>query len=182
MNKPIFTINDTKLFKEKNLVIFDIPLMFTCVDEFGKRYIVLLVDEETDRYILVSSDNEKLHKMLTGSISMHDFFATAEKKWSITAAERSFDDCVQEVDTFLDDDLPVPGVAYQVENEEIADFIRTLKSELDGSYVEFSILPTKYSIAAFLIRFVQKKLLDPSEFQAFDSGNYYTSPKFEISY
>lgn len=182
MNKPIFIINDKKLFKEKNLVFFDIPLMFTCVDNFGTRYVVLLVDEELDRYILVSSEDEKLYDMLNGSMFMHDFFAAAEQKWTIVASECTAEDFVQKMDKFEENDLPVPGVAYQIENEEVAEFIKTLKSDFVKKYVEYSFLPKQFSITSFAVHFVREQLPIFLDIHAVNPDNYYKSPKFEISY
>ena len=59
-----FIINGKNLYLEKNIVIFDIPLLFVCIDDSKQRYLVLCSDSEELRYLVAELDSNVIKDMI----------------------------------------------------------------------------------------------------------------------
>lgn len=78
---PLFKINQTYLYKEQRLVILDVDILFTCIDETGQRYLVLHYDEDDywikNFFFIVPISLFTLINMLNGDISINSAFTSS---------------------------------------------------------------------------------------------------------
>ena len=75
MNENIcFKIEAEVLYLEQVLVELDFPIMYTCLDRNLVRYLVLCVDYEELKYMVIKVNNDFLIKILTRKMPMRDIF------------------------------------------------------------------------------------------------------------
>lgn len=67
------------LYKEMILVMFDVPVLFVCKDEYNNRWLVLCEDEETGEYLLAKCQKEELLRMINRISSVDDVIRNAKE-------------------------------------------------------------------------------------------------------
>lgn len=130
--KWIAAENIGQLMYEKVLVQFDIPLLFTCLDEDKNRYLTVYSNEETGEYIAARITDAKLLNMLQNIETMYDTFRDADKialiryipdkneyVWSNTDQEHVYDEM-----------LPDKGEYFGLRNEKIRNFAAELSGDI----------------------------------------------------
>lgn len=137
MNNICFIINGIKLYTEKILAEFEIPLLFICKDDSNNRYTALCADSEEERYIVVKSKQSDIIDMIQNTITMKDLFQKGENGmcWSIVSGDSIENDKVSEVmlDEVNDADLPADGAFYEVYNADIHDYVDLLLNRVPKS-------------------------------------------------
>lgn len=142
-NEALFKINDKSLYREKNLVIVQVPIFFVCKDEKEHRYLVLLLDFYSDEYLVCPISNEDLLLMLTGEITMRKPFLAAKELYLVKAGESPDEDEVKEV-TYLDlgkDILPEENALFEIgEDEGLKAYVFELKElNLDFNCIKANV-------------------------------------------
>jgi|GEM_PF-1840917 len=120
-----FIINGKNLYLEKNIVIFDIPLLFVCIDDSKQRYLVLCSDSEELRYLVAELDSNVIKDMILSKITMKDAFKTSSKIWEVESHDEIEDD-VYKVINFInipDSDLPEDGAYLDFINDDLKKYI-----------------------------------------------------------
>ncbi len=69
-----------RLIPDKILIYYDIPQLFTAIDQVGARYICLNVESETEyaTYIAVPVSVEKMNALVLGTIDLRKAFQVSE--------------------------------------------------------------------------------------------------------
>ena len=126
--------NIGQLMYEKVLVWFDIPLLFTCLDEDKNRYLTVCSDEETGEYVAVRITDAKLLDMLQNIETMYDTFRGADGIALIRyiPGENGYvwDNTDQE--HVSDEMLPDKGEYFGLHNEKIRNFAAELSGDIPG--------------------------------------------------
>ncbi len=121
------------LYIEIVLVTFDIPLLFTCFDEFKNRYLVLCVDEEIGQYLLVKSNSSSLLKMLNNEVPMEQTFKDMSNGRfmlvNYNSSEKKFEFDYLNIEQTSKDMLPDEGAFFELSNQKIKDYITKLEKE-----------------------------------------------------
>lgn len=129
-NEALFKIYDKSLYREKNLVIVQIPIFFVCKDENEHRYLVLLLDFYSDEYLICPITDEDLLLMLTGKITMRRPFVISKELYLVKTGENPDEDAVEEV-KYLDlenDILPEENALFEIgEDEGLKEYVFKLK-------------------------------------------------------
>lgn len=129
-NEALFKIYDKSLYREKNLVIVQIPIFFVCKDESEHRYLVLLLDFYSDEYLICPITDEDLLLMLTGKITMRRPFVISKELYLVKTGENPDEDAVEEV-KYLDlenDILPEENALFEIgEDEGLKEYVLKLK-------------------------------------------------------
>ena len=66
------------LYYENILVYFNEPDLFVCTDQSGKKYLVVLLNEDKEEYLLVETDNQNILCVISKEISMEQAFRNAK--------------------------------------------------------------------------------------------------------
>lgn len=180
MKNVSFIIDGVELYTEKVLVEFEIPLLFICRDKANKRYSVLCVDSEEERYLIVQSRIRDIVNMIQNTITMKELFLKAKEgiAWMVTAGESFEDDKVVQmsIQDVEDIDLPKDGAFYEVYNADIHDYVdlllnRVPKKETVEQIVNFDIkLTEQYQVLADAVKAMKDvKEMESAEYvQSFD--------------
>lgn len=149
MSDISFVINGAELYTEKVLVEFEIPLLFICKDKSNKRYVVLCVNSEEERYLVVQSRVSDIVDMIQNTITMKELFLKAMNgtAWMIVAGESYEDDFVKtlSIQDIQDVDLPAEGAFYEVYNADIHDYVDILLDRVPRIVAEERIISIKTS-------------------------------------
>ena len=149
MNEISFIINDVELYTEKVLVEFEIPLLFICKDKSNKRYTVLCVNSDEERYLVVQSRVADIVDMIQNTITMKELFLKSNNgtAWMITAGESFEDGKVSIIDMtkVAEEDLPADGAFYEVYNADIHDYVDILLDKVPRVKAEKQIISFKTS-------------------------------------
>lgn len=125
-----FIINEKKLYTEKILAEFEVPLLFICKDDSNRRFTALCVDSETGKYIVVESRISDIIDMIQNTITMQELFMNSKNgvAWVIETGDNFEEDKVYEVkiDQIPKEDLPVEGAFYEVYTSNIHDYVDLL--------------------------------------------------------
>lgn len=152
MNENIcFKIEAEVLYLEQVLVELDFPVMYTCLDRNLVRYLVLCVDYEELKYMVIKVNNDFLIKILTQKMPMRDIFVLSKEVFLITSADDFENDKIEKKSgTRLDeDDLPLKDAFFEIMNDEITEFIKNIEEEkhvfiFRQSIQQRFIIPLKY--------------------------------------
>lgn len=142
--------NKEILFKYDIVLIrFDIPLMFIVKDDEDNKYLVLCIDEETEDYLIVKKNDENLLDLFERKITMRQAFIDNNEYIGIISYNKDKFK-IKEISTkeLTDEILPDEGVYYTLENDEISEYIKHLKSS--NSY-RFNYLYKSFEISNNII-------------------------------
>lgn len=70
--KPLFQIYNKYIYRDFNIVVLDIPILFTCKDKENNYYLVFLIDFIEDSYMIVPISVQNLIKLLSGEITARE--------------------------------------------------------------------------------------------------------------
>lgn len=123
-----FKINGALLYLEQILVELDFPIMYTCLDENKNRYVILCIDYDELKYMIVKSNNELLLKMLNKTISMREIFTQGDYVTIITSGNDIENDKIEAVPIcdLSNNDLPLEKALFEIDNQEINEFKQKL--------------------------------------------------------
>lgn len=133
-----FYIEKKEIYLEIVLIEFQIPLLFICRDNEGERYSVLCIDSDLEnlKYILIKSNIIDIIELLNQNITLEKFFRKGENNtyWEVSASEDPYNDKVEKKDLNIisDEKLPDRGIYFDIESDEICDYIL----ELGKIYIE----------------------------------------------
>lgn len=122
------------LYREIDLVIFDVPLLFVCKNESQERKLVLCLDEELGEYIVANVNNSLLLDMLRNKITMEQVFRKS-MNGKLIHINYNFDECsfesfeenVSEVNA---ENLPDVGTYFELCNDKIELYEQLLENDL----------------------------------------------------
>lgn len=165
MNEISFIINEVELYTEKILVEFEIPLLFICKDKSNKRYSVLCVNSDEERYLVVESKVRDIVRMIQNAITMKELFLNAKNgaAWMITAGENFENDKVSIIDInkLAEEDLPADGAFYEVYNADIHDYVDTLLNRVSKENTEYVMIMSANLARGIVEKMdAQKKMFD----------------------
>ena len=127
-----------ELYKEIDLVCFDVPLLFVCKDVTDKRYLILCIDEEEGQYLCLQISNQILLKMLNNHITMAETFKQPGTRdnflISYNFSEHKFEGKYIDVKNVKSDMLPDEGAYFQLCNKKINEYIKILSNEVNSLY------------------------------------------------
>lgn len=132
LKKWIAAENIGQLMYEKVLVRFDIPLLFTCLDEDKNRYLTVCSDEETGEYVAVRITDAKLLDMLQNIETMYDTFRGADEIALIRyiPGENGYVWNNTDQKCVSDEMLPDKGEYFGLYNEKIRNFAAELSGDI----------------------------------------------------
>lgn len=79
-NNLFFNIDGIDYFIDKVYLEYEQPELFTVYNIVGNRFLVMLTDEQTEGYLMISISNTKLLQLEYGNISIRDAFLQPEMK------------------------------------------------------------------------------------------------------
>lgn len=126
MKEYSFIINDKKLYSEKTLVYYDLPLMFVCHDDSNNKYLALCTDSEELTYIVATTSVENIIDMLEQKVSMDKVFIEGQRKWRIKAGEQ--EDFINPVTDFDESELPAKDALFSLVEESNKEYLKQLRS------------------------------------------------------
>ncbi len=132
MNKEFcFFINNEELYIEQILVELDYPILYTCVNKYNCRYLVLCIDGDDLEYLVVNVSNDSLIKMLNKEIPMREVFLESTEAYLISPSEDYTKDTIKEVKTteLNDDYLPVENALFEIESDSLNQYVDKIKEE-----------------------------------------------------
>lgn len=132
-NNVLFKIKEHVLYRDITLIELDVPLLFVCIDENKNRYLVLCVDVDDGRSLVVPITADKLIQMLNGQITMKNPFETSDIIYSIITATNYIDDNVIEMATnkIADEDLPKDGAFFNLKlHDDLKSYVLSIQNEL----------------------------------------------------
>lgn len=129
MSEVCFEIEGKRLYVDEELVEFDIPIFFICKDEKNDKYAVLCIDSKKQVYIIVKSDIGSVLQMLASQITLRDFFLNTCERWKVRAGDEYWLDDVEKIEIFQEDELPVAGTHFELENTKIKEYVKKLYEE-----------------------------------------------------
>lgn len=123
-----------KLYIEKVLITFDIPILFVCSDYEGRKYLCMNIDPDTGETVIAHTDNTSLIGMLENCVTMETVFRESndgrimvvkydEDNGRIITETRK----AQNIDA---DYLPRKGAYFDLSGKEISDYVETLKKQI----------------------------------------------------
>lgn len=123
-----------KLYLEKILVTFDVPILFVCVDYENRKYLCLNVDDQDMKYVIAETDAGQLVDMLTNIIPMETVFRNSAKGQLIIAEYNAVEDVIISqviaaniVSSAL---LPQSGAMFELSDNIIKDYIEHLRRQI----------------------------------------------------
>lgn len=155
MSRITFILNGVALYTEKVLVEFEMPLLFICKDKSNKRYSVLCVDSDEERYLIVESRIRDIVQMIQNTITMKELFLKAKNSiaWMVKSGKTLSEDYVDTIDILNveDEDLPADGAMYEIYNADIHDYVDMLlnRKEEPEQIVYFVELGAHVNISAY---------------------------------
>ncbi len=140
MNKWICLKNKEQLYIDIVLVHFDVPLLFICKDEIGKKYLVECIDEEKEMYILSPIDDDTILNLINKEITMRDSIKQGKNhrviKVEYNFKSKSFEEKDITSDELHNDELPDEGAYLEYLSSDVRDYKKRLKRK--------KIMPIKY--------------------------------------
>lgn len=137
MNKEVcFIIEKNKLFLDKTIVVFDVPLLFTCIDDNKNRYIVLCIDSDNFEYLVAKTNNKSIINMLKSYSTMRSPFENSSQIWIVKGMDDIDEDIVDKINYFsiAEKDLPKKGAYLNYTNSELKNYIEVLENETNKIY------------------------------------------------
>lgn len=132
MNKEIcFKINFNELFLEQVLVEYNkTPIYFVCKDDNEVYYIVLCVDIDEEKYIIIETKIENLVNLLKQKITMREIILIEKNYWEIVAGDTIEEDiCIQRnMEAICVEDLPYENSYFKVVTKAHHDFLEQIRS------------------------------------------------------
>lgn len=138
-----FKIDSKELFLEQVLVEYHkTPVYFVCKDNNEVYYVVLCVDIDDEKYIVVETEIERLVNLFRKKITMRDIILTELKYWEIIAGDNLSDDiCTQlDIEQINMDDLPYNNSYFIVLSKEHQEYFEYLKDVIMSNDTEWEIL------------------------------------------
>lgn len=116
---------------EQVLVSFDVPILFVCKNQNGKRFLALCIDDEEGNYVIAEVTTSNLMGMLNNEITMEYVFRYAVNH-TLYITEYDFNEkkfCVKHEDSFFVNEelLPEKGAYFELNNEKIQKYCWNLK-------------------------------------------------------
>ncbi|MFI3177180.1 MAG: hypothetical protein R3Y67_06795 [Eubacteriales bacterium] len=142
-NEMCFKIDSKELFLEQVLVEYHkTPVYFVCKDNNEVYYVVLCVDIDDEKYIVVETEIERLVNLFRKKITMRDIILTELKYWEIIAGDNLSDDiCTQlDIEQINMDDLPYNNSYFIVLSKEHQEYFEYLKDVIMSNDTEWEIL------------------------------------------
>ncbi len=143
MNKLLcFKINGMCLYKEIDLLNYQVPIFFVCIDDYGNRYLVLCIDIDEYEYIIAKVTDNQLKSMLEEKVEMRDVFLNTTEIYHVVSASDINDDIVELVnaDNLAKEDLPDEGAYFTIKNNIIDSYLCKLRNsyiDIFSSKMEF---------------------------------------------
>lgn len=146
MNKEMcFKIDSNELFLEQVLVEYNkIPIYFVCKDENQVYYIVLCIDIDEEKYIIVKTEIESLINLFRHKITMRDIILVADKYWEVTAGNDICNDiCIQfDIEKINKDDLPLGNSYFKVLSKTHQTYFDELENIVMSDDREWNMIDT----------------------------------------
>lgn len=183
MSKELaFILEDRKLYIEKNIVIINIPLFFTCVDDDDQKYLVLCFDDENLKYLIAKTTNVDLIKMLNSETNLREPFKNSIKLWIVESGFDIKDDKVQPIKYHCipTEFLPKKGAFLDLKNSSIEEYIKELENEIGIIREDIIILRDQYMLFQLISKTTTSKIFKEKICSCFFSEKEY-SPFFQRS-
>ncbi len=118
---------------EQVLVSFDVPILFVCENQNGKRFLTLCIDDEEGRYVIAEVLTSNLIGMLNNDITMEYVFRQAVNH-ILYVTEYDFDKekfNIESEDSLSvsKEILPKEGMYFELNNEKIRQYCRDLRGD-----------------------------------------------------
>lgn len=122
-----------QLYIEKILLALDVPIFFVCTDCEANSYLCLCIDVEIGQYVIAEVKHEQLLKLLCNEVPMETVFRNCKNRVVYITEYNFNDNCMMsnivDVTDLSEDLLPDKGEYFEVNNEEIDEYITYLKSK-----------------------------------------------------
>lgn len=118
-----------QLFIETVLVEGNEPVLFTCLDESERRYLVEMLDSFEGEYLIVSINTDDLLHMLKDKITLEQTFKK-QKEAYLTSFNDDFDLVLEPVKNseISSEYLPSHDVYFELSTPRIRNYIKQLSS------------------------------------------------------
>lgn len=81
----LFKINDDYLYREQNLIVIQVPVLFICKSDKNQLFLALLADFNDDSYIICPLLKGALRDVLRGNIEVRRPFALSNEIYTVQA-------------------------------------------------------------------------------------------------
>ena len=121
------------LEQEMILLHLDVPVLFVCRNEAGRKFLTLCLDEEEGCYIMAELVDNDIVQMLEKQCTIEETFRKSRNNvmymTTYNLEKKRFDVEVIQVDDVLDEDLPDKGAFFTVSNNKIERYLKKLKED-----------------------------------------------------
>lgn len=120
------------LYYESILVHFNEPDLFVCTDQYEKKYLVVLLDEDTEKYLLAETDNQNILCMINKEISMEQAFKNAKSgnAFYIFYDADGFVSKEVKISQVQKEDLPESNVLFTLNDDYIRNYRSFLQDQI----------------------------------------------------
>ena len=122
------------LYYESILVHFNEPDLFVCTDQYEKKYLVVLLDEDTEGYLLAETDNQNILCMINKEISMEQAFKNAKSGNAFyifyDANADGFVSKEEKISLIQKEDLPESNVLFTLSDDNIQNYRSFLQEQI----------------------------------------------------
>lgn len=142
MNEMLcFRLEDKSLFMEQVFVEYENNPIFYLCKSGEQRYLVLCVDMDENRYVIVETSLQNVWNMLQGKITMRDSIVNCDKYWEVIAGEDFESDMVEQkpMQQVSEEDLPEKGAYYKIATKNVQKFCDSLLTGLDLYYKDYCL-------------------------------------------
>lgn len=122
------------LYYENILVYFNEPDLFICTDQSERKYLVVLLNEDKEEYLLVETDNQNILCVISKEISIEQAFRNAKSGKafyvSYDADTDRFTSREVEISQVQKEDLPESNVLFTINDGNIQNYRSFLQDQI----------------------------------------------------
>ena len=121
------------LYVKCDLIVGDVPILFICESQDNRLYLVELLNEDNNEFLLEGLSKKKILEMIEGETTIYNTFKSGDKAYVIQETSKADIYCVKNIyiaDVIEDSLLPDCNVVYSFSFPALDSFKKELKSNM----------------------------------------------------
>lgn len=142
MDKIIcFIIEKKPLYKEIDLVQYNVPIFYICANDEDEKYLVLCIDEDECEYLITHIELDTLISLIEGKIEMRQPFVDNEKIYRVKTGMIPEKDDVVMISSkdILDEELPDKDAFLVSPSQDVVFYSQVLQIRLEISQMMITV-------------------------------------------
>ena len=143
------------LYIEQELVVGIEPVLFVCKNSDGARFLFMTYDSFSCDYVFCRADEKGLIDMLRNNVTIENVYRLSEFIYETSYSDESVLLKKFSAETFPADKLPLKDEFYELESEEINQYISILSKE-QNTYrlmVDYEMVPVSKQSEALEVEY-----------------------------